>query len=189
MAMGVAIAIEVELSLFCKRIAIAGSLRRKKESVGDIEVLFVGNTATRSDKADMFASVEVNLADEAIATLEKKGVLERRKNVNGIETYGPKNKLMRHVVSGIPVDFFSTMEPCWMVALVIRTGSKETNLKLTTGAIRLGRRLHAYGEGVSILEPQIIDGVAYNRGDVIKARNERDVFELCGVKYLEPEQR
>jgi hypothetical protein len=37
----------------------------------------------------------------------------------------------------------------WFVSLVIRTGSKDTNLLLTTGAQKLGRKLNAYGCGVT----------------------------------------
>ena len=91
----------------CERLVVAGSLRRRKPTVGDAEILYIGKTEVRQDPADMFASITVNLADEVIAALEKSGVLERRKNVNGSEMYGPKNKLMRHRETGLPVDFFA----------------------------------------------------------------------------------
>lgn len=77
----------------------------------------------------------------------------------------------------------------WWVSLVVRTGSKETNLRLTTGAQRLGRTLHAYGSGVTINRAQTIGGEAHLPGSEIKATSEQAVFELCEVPYLEPEQR
>jgi hypothetical protein len=40
------------------------------------------------------------------------GILERRLNALGHETYGPKYKLMRHA-SGIPVDLFAATEESW----------------------------------------------------------------------------
>jgi hypothetical protein len=69
--------------------------------------------------------------------------------------------------------------PNWWVSLVIRTGGKDTNLKLATGARKLGRTLHAYGCGVEDLKT----------GEVVKANSEQDVFRLCAVDYIEPNQR
>lgn len=95
---------------------------------------------------DMFASQQVNLADAAIAEMEAKGVIQRRLNVNGHETWGPLNKLAVHKKSGVAVDLFSVWPAeNWWVSLVIRTGSLEMNLELTKGAIKLGRSLQAYG--------------------------------------------
>ena len=162
----------------CERLIVAGSLRRRKPTVGDVEILYIGKTEVRQDLADMFASITVNLADEAISALEKSGTLERRKNVNGSEMYGPKNKLMRHRASGLPVDLFAAAEKTWWVSLVVRTGSKEMNLRLTTGAQRKGATLNAYGSGVT-----------WSDGTKTDATSERHVFELCGVEYLEPENR
>lgn len=102
----------------CERIIVAGSLRRRKPTVGDVEILYIGKSEVRKDPADMFASITVNLAEEAIAALEKSGEIERRKNVNGSEMYGPKNKLMRHRTTGLPVDLFSVLQercPCGIV--------------------------------------------------------------------------
>jgi hypothetical protein len=51
--------------------------------------------------------------------MEKAGVLERRKNTIGRETFGPLNKLMRHRASGIPVDLFCEPSlPDWWRSLV-----------------------------------------------------------------------
>lgn len=119
-AVGMKVAAELCAALkpVCERLIVAGSLRRRKQTVGDVEILYIGKTEVRQDPADMFASITVNLADEAIAALEKSGALERRKNVNGSEMYGPKNKLMRHRASGLPVDLFSVLQercPCGIV--------------------------------------------------------------------------
>lgn len=164
----------------CKRIQAAGSLRRKRADVGDIELLLIPADPVRErNPADLFEWISVSPTDKAICAMISQGVLEKRKNVMGLETYGEKNKLMRHLPSGIPVDLFSTDPDCWFVSLVIRTGSKETNLRLTMGAQKLGRRLLAYGAGVRDNQT----------GEIFPCRSERDVFDLCGVPYLEPEER
>lgn len=175
-AMAVAAELQRALEPFCERIAIAGSLRRRKPFVGDIEILFVPKMEER--QADMFTTAPADLAGEAIDRMLASGEISKRPNLNGSFSWGAKNKLAIHR-SGIPVDFFSTSLDGWWVSLAIRTGSKETNLRLTMGANKLGRTLHAYGEGVS----------SNRGGPSIKALTEDHVFDLCGVLYLEPEER
>jgi DNA polymerase/3'-5' exonuclease PolX len=127
----------------------------------------------------LFDSELVNFAEGRIQAALDNGILVKRPNKRGHFTWGPKNKLAVHVGSGIPVDLFATTEENWWVSLVIRTGSKETNLKLAMGAQERGRSLEAYGSGVRDLAT----------GEVTPATSERQVFELCGVEYLEPEYR
>lgn len=177
LALKAAKAIMFNLSPACERIEIVGSLRRDKQIVSDVELLYIPKRAERDVHGDMFATKEISLADEVIGDLEKKGVLRRRLNALNHETYGPLNKLMVHVDTGVHVDLFATSIENWWVSLVIRTGSRETNLRLTTGAQKLGRRLQAYGAGV------------LENGHVIPANNEQDLFKLCGVPYLEPKDR
>lgn len=161
----------------CKRIAIAGSLRRLKPMVGDIEILFVPRTATRPD--GLFDQRIVSVAGEVIDQKLKDGFFAKRPSKTGVFTWGESNKLAVHTASGIPVDLFSVPEENWWVSLVVRTGSKETNLRLTTGANKLNRTLHAYGYGVT------------NRmtNETTAATSEQHVFELCGVPFLEPKDR
>lgn len=164
------------LAPLCERIEIAGSLRRRRPTVGDIEILYVPKMDARPD--GLFGTKQVSLADERIEQALTNGVIVKRPSKIGIFTWGDKNKLAVHVASGIPVDFFSTSLEAWWVSLVVRTGSAETNLSLTTAAQRQGKSLIAYGEGVRQTD-----------GTVIAARSEQEVFALCGVAYREPWQR
>ncbi len=176
-ALGVASQLVGLMQPHVERIQIAGSIRRCKPAVGDIEILYVPKI--RMDKVGLFDENEqVNLTDRFLDGLISRCVIERRTNASGAMAWGPKNKLGRHLASGIPVDFFATTPENWFVSLVIRTGSKESNLALTTGAQRLGRTLNAYGCGVTGPD-----------GTVIPATSERHVFELCGVAYREPHCR
>lgn len=175
-AMPIAKSIMADLVPFCGRIAIAGSLRREKQSVGDIEILFVPLMGRR--KKDMFDEEDYDLAADFIDGMLAAGVIAKRPNINGGFSWGAKNKLAIHVASGIPVDFFATTDENWWVTLVVRTGSAETNLKLTTGAQRRGGSLVAYGCGVRDAS-----------GNLVPATSERHVFELCGISYLDPKQR
>jgi len=161
------------------RIIVAGSLRRLKAYVGDIEIVYIPKTEVRPDPQDMFASITVNLIDEQIAHLEKDGVLERRKNVSGSEMFGPKNKLMRHKATGIPVDLFSTTEDAWFNYLVCRTGPADSNTRICVAAQRKGWKWNPYGNGFT-----------NNRtGETVAMDSEEAVFKFVGLPYLPPEKR
>jgi DNA polymerase/3'-5' exonuclease PolX len=177
MAMPVAEEMVELLKPCCERISIAGSLRRFKRQVGDIEILFVPRMSKRPD--GLFDERIVSVADEVIEQLLKDGYFAKRPNKNGVFAWGGSNKLAIHTASGIPVDLFSTSQERWFVSLVIRTGSKETNLRLTTGANKLNRTLNAYGYGTTDRKT----------GETTRATSEQHVFELCGVPYLEPKDR
>ena len=176
-AMNVAIFLMRQLSPVCEQITIAGSLRRGKKMVGDVELLFIPKYDEQPD--GFFDKIKVNLAEQKIQELLNRDVLTMRPNVNGGFSWGRENKLAIHRPSGIPVDLFSTSPEKWWVALVIRTGSKETNMRLTTGANYLNRTLNAYGVGVTDRKT----------GEIIPATSEQHVFELCGVPFIEPEER
>jgi DNA polymerase (family 10) len=153
----------------CHRIETAGSIRRRKPFVNDIEFLCIPKKHIGVDYPDLLHT--------EIYKLISQGILDFRLNSRGSAVYGPKNKLMVHVPSGIGVDIFSTTEECWPVALVVRTGGEKTNKRIAVAAIKKGWRWHAYGSGFSTLDGELV------------CRSERDVFEFVGLRYLEPWER
>jgi len=181
-ALGLHVAKEIcdVLKPLCHRLVIAGSLRRRKKFIGDVEILYITKTENRKDRGDMFETETVFLVDEQIQKWIKAGVLELRPNVNGGTTFGVKNKLMIHCATGMPLDFFcETDEANWSRSLVIRTGPKELNLKLIASAAERGIAVHAYGNALT----EILNG------SVIPCASEKAFFEICGVAYLEPWER
>lgn len=172
--------LRMTLMPFTERIAIVGSVRRECSYVKDIELLFIPKYTIKA--ADLFNDKSAEMhdcADAIINTLVAQGVLAKRLNSLGHETWGKENKHARHVESGIAVDFFATTADNWWNALVIRTGGVKTVLALTTGANKNGLTLHAYGDGFTNLKT----------GERIQTHSEREVFERAGVAYLEPTQR
>ncbi len=146
----------------CRRIEIAGSLRRKKEEVGDIELLCIPKFEEAS--VDLAGRAHlINCLDRELKKWIKFGVLDYRLNKKGNTTYGQENKLLVHVSSGIPVDIFSTDEEWWWVALVVRTGPKENNMRISRAASEICLRFPCHSE--------------------------REVFEKLGLPYLAPERR
>lgn len=162
----------------CERIEIAGSLRRCKDRVGDIELLFIPLVDTR--QADMFSTEPVDLAAEKINALLAAGFLAKRPSETGAFTWGRLNKLAVHVASGIPVDFFCEPDAAdWPRSIAIRTGPKEFNVRLMESAPRHGHQAHAYGEAL-----HKIPG-----GERVIAKTEQEFIELCGLEYCEPNAR
>ena len=165
-AKAIAEKIKAVLESSCERIVIAGSIRRQKPEVKDIELLVIPKYIAG-----------VDMLDAKIQTLIELEVLDYRLNKLGSKVYGAKNKLMLDRVTGIGVDVFSTTEECWPVALVVRTGSERTNREIATRALERGMRFKAYGDGFD---------TPYGH---LPCQSEQEVFKAVGLRYLEPWER
>jgi len=178
-AYAIAAGIVYDLRPFCERIEIAGSLRRHKDDVGDIEILYIPVIIEDPDPGDFFATREADKTHDQIQKLERNGVLERRLSVTGHQAYGPLNKLMRHVPSGIPVDLFATTRENWWNSLVMRTGPKELNQRIVDAALAKGWHWNVYGAGFTRIE--------YTES--VETHSEAEVFAFVGMPCLDPEHR
>jgi hypothetical protein len=104
----------------CERIAI-GSIRRQKSWVNDIDIVCIpGNQG------------------KLLYVLHDMGTM-----IVG----GPK--IMRYKLKeGIELDLYIANPETWATLLLIRTGSKETNIRLCSLARKKGMMLHADGSGL-----------------------------------------
>ena len=168
--------VAAELAPRCERIEIAGSLRRGKPDVGDIEILYVPRIRQVHVLGELFPK-SGSLADELLDRWLAKGIISKRPNINGSVTWGELNKLAVYATSGIPVDLFATTMERWFVSLVMRTGSAQSNTRLATAALKRGMQFHAYG------------AIQDRSGQQIIPQSEREVFERLGVPYREPAER
>jgi DNA polymerase/3'-5' exonuclease PolX len=137
----------------CEKLIVAGSLRRRKKDVGDLEILFLPKfeklpLLKQADLLSGPAEIEyLNLADAAIESLVQKAIILQRRNTLGSFTWGPKNKLARHTSTGIPVDLFTATEANWFNYLVCRTGSADNNVRIASAAQAKGWKWHPYDSG------------------------------------------
>jgi DNA polymerase/3'-5' exonuclease PolX len=164
----------------CTRLEAAGSLRRLKPQVGDIELVYISRQRQVPEAGALFGTVEEAEAEVAIQRMLAAGVLAKRPNVAGLPTWGPQNKLALHVATGIPVDLFATTEECWWNYLVCRTGPADLNTKIAQAARKRGLLWHPYEKGFTRND---------GSGEWLVMRSEREVFEAVGLPYREPRER
>lgn len=150
----------------CERLLIAGSLRRKKPEVGDIEIVVIPRT---EPVTDMFGEIsgETSLLDAVLGVM---GV-ERTKD-------GPKYKQFAY--EGRQVDLFICSPETWPVIATIRTGSGEFSRWLVTER-RKG--------GAKPSHMEVRDGLLIEAGKALPLVEERDFFAALGVAWVEPEDR
>ena len=174
-ALQVAERLRALLAPACERIEVAGSIRRNKPDVGDIELLCI----PRYDLAVGFFGdgVRTDCLSSLILTLITQDKLRYRLNSKGSSTFGPLNKLLIDVASGIPLDVFCTDARNWGMALVVRTGPAEFNVRMMTRFRQQAMAGHAYA------------GVRAANGEELDCPDEATVFRLLGWQYAPPEER
>ena len=106
------------------RLIVAGSLLRRKTSVGDMEILFIPRRETR--QVDMLSCESVSPAEEAVAQLLAAGAIQKRGLREGTFYWGPKNKLAAHCTTGVPVDLFNGQR-----RQLVESGKKRNSKGLT----------------------------------------------------------
>jgi len=100
---------------------VAGSYRREKETVGDVDILVV--TSKPKEVSDAVAGL---------------------KEVRDVVAHGDK-KLSFDLKSGLRVDVRFVRADQWGAALLYFTGSKEHNIAMRKVAIKKGWKLNEYG--------------------------------------------
>lgn len=163
-----------ELAPACSKIAIAGSLRRKKPEVGDIEIVCIPKM-----KLDLFDNPQGSILDIHLEELARVRRIIKSDGKN--KRWGDKWKSFHPAAKPeIKVDLFITTSPEWGYTLTIRTGGKDFSRLCVTpkqqggylpGHLRVGGcRLW---EGATVLETP----------------EERDFFRALGKEWVEPEDR
>lgn len=192
--------LHTRLAPLCLRSCIAGSIRRQKPLVGDIEVLFIPCVTLETTEGELFPK-PLSTVTLWIEELQKNKILAPRLKRDGSQTYGSKIKLMTHVETGIPIDFFTATETNWWNNLVCRTGSREHNIKLASRALELGFGWEMMGDGFVVTNEHAalqtirrfqlgIPEYAVKLGArIFCPQSEEEVFTFLQIPYLLPEQR
>ena len=162
-----------ELSGFSDRIEIAGSLRRRKQAVNDIDIVVIPKFIQVKDETLFGEPVQENLMEKRLSQLCLRGELD-------LEANGSKIKRFLKTVDGdtIPIDIYIASEQTWWTLLLIRTGSRNHNIRLAKRAMDLHMHLKADGSG--LLTPG---------GSLIPIHGEEEIFRHLGLSYRSPEER
>lgn len=154
----------------CERIEIAGSLRRRRPLIGDIEILVIPKFQLDIFREPSKRSELEDLLDiwRETAVFTKDG--ERYKQIR-FETVGG---------AAYQLDLFVQDTSTWGVNMMIRTGPSDFSRKMVT------RR--SVG-GLMPDDLRVAGARVYRGGDVLQTPEEGDVFKLWGMKYIRPEKR
>lgn len=181
----------------CDRLTIAGSIRRGKAEVKDIELLAIPRREVAA--RDLFGEPIAWLSqlDGIVLRLLDEGVLVHRLDVNGRQAFGERYKRLCYVgggpAHGIGLDLFSIIPPAqYGLQLMIRTGPHEFSKQVVTprlsytpdgrrGWLPIGHRSH---EGAIWRV-----GPKGERVELIEMPEEPDVFAFLGMPYIEPGAR
>lgn len=157
------------LRVACERVEVAGSIRRKKPMVGDIEIVAIPILR--------YNLVGESMADTAVDELLRSWPIRLTKN-------GQKYKQFLFNSTGgreYQVDLFLQPDPAtWGVNFMIRTGSGEFSKRMVT-SVQFGGLCP---DGLSVR-----DGRVWRNGQALDTPEESDVFRLWGMDVVPPEQR
>ena len=175
----------------CERIEIAGSIRRGKPRVKDIELVCLPKLLpVREGQADLFdesaGEMTLNVLDEKLQGWLKRGMFRERPDKDGRTAWGPS--LKRALYWEVPVDIFSVLAPAqWGLIYMIRTGS---------GVGPEGSPLNGFGPAM-LARWKKVSGGGFSRGGCLHMPNgvkvltpeEEDVFRVCRMEWVPPEER
>jgi DNA polymerase/3'-5' exonuclease PolX len=183
-AQALAVAKELTLALrdYCEpeRFIFAGSLRRLKPEVGDIEVVYVPKVQMLPDPNDLLGHpIPTLLFDIKLDDWLRRGVISKRVGEKGGTAWGPMNKLAVHTASGIGIDFFQANKRNFWTLLVCRTGSAESNTRICMAAEKRGLKWNPYLGFEDRVTKELL----------FVPESEEAVFNHVGLPYLQPKDR
>ena len=162
-----------QISAACDRIEIVGSLRRQKIGVNDIDLLLIPKFIQMEDETLFGGPYQENQLDKLLSQLCLSRDLE-------LDANGSKIKRFLKTVDGetVPIDLYIATEKTWWTLLLIRTGSRQHNIRLARRAMELQMHLKADGSGL------LTSG-----GTIISVQSEEEIFQHLKMQYRTPEER
>lgn len=164
----------------CEILAVAGSVRRGKPTVGDIEIVAVPAWCELPmAQLHMFEKPQVkrvNLLNEAIDQLVTSGVI--RKLPDFISKWGSKYRNFEY--KDIKIDLFQARADSFGLQLAIRTGPHEFSRRLVTQK----------GKGGMLPDLWRAEGGSLWSGpERISVPTEEALFDAIGAKWIDPKER
>ena len=152
--------IVAELSPYCSRIELAGSIRRKRPECHDIDIVCIPTDVPGLKRRTLQNATELCCGEQVFRVETSIGI-----QIDIYFAHAGKNDLFRPMPSN-----GGTLRVC-------RTGSKEHNIKLCNAAAKLGLKWDPH------------HGVFDAGGECVAAAKEEEVFEALKMDYIAPEKR
>ncbi len=151
-----------------QHVEVAGSYRRRKETVGDLDILV-------TLKAEASGSGESG-SDSGLES-DSTAVINRFVNYEDVEEIVSKGDTRSTVVlrSGMQVDLRVVPQKSYGAALLYFTGSKAHNIAIRDLAIEQGLKVNEYG--------------VFRDKDQIAGESEEEIYGLFDMPYIAPELR
>ena len=147
-----------------EQLEVAGSYRRRMETVGDIDIL----AASESPEAIMQRFQTYPEVERVVAAGTTRGTVILR--------------------SGLQVDLRILPQRCYGAALHYFTGSKAHNIAVRTLGVERGLRISEYGI-FRVPKGKKTEEVGVEEGERIGGAKEEDVFRAVGLDWMPPELR
>ncbi len=188
-----------EISFSVSRVVVAGSVRRGKEYVHDIEIVAIpriekaGIKPTQSQLLSdgtaqkppqllhsLYATPHVDHLKLRMDALLDQGRItrDRPRKDNKSNPFGPRYYRISYIYDGVdyPIDLFAVKPPAqWGVVFLIRTGSADYSHWIVQQGYRYGIK--------------VVDGHLERLGVTIDTPQEIDVFNAIHVPFVEPRMR
>ena len=156
------------LTPHCEKCEIAGSVRRKKAEVKDIEIVCIPN----KEDVGLFGT-DTETCFEFVSSVKSLGKIEKG------SPYGKYCQIK--LKTEINLDLFIAIPENWGLIMAIRTGPAEFSKSLMKRAHDVNLRVKEgkvwYAESI---------GTALNS---IKCCDEKDLFDMLGLNWADPESR
>lgn len=175
-ALPVAVELARLLEAACDRLAIAGSLRRRKDDIGDLEYVAIPKMIVNPDSP---TGEKVNALWWLLDTLVEEGAIEKalivNKNGDARPRWGAKYRTVKF--RDMQCDIFTAMPHNWDYIYWLRTGPGDANQAVMT----LNKRYNA---------PFVLSaGEVFADGLKLNVAEEEDWFKLLGINVIAPASR
>ena len=144
-----------------QKIVVAGSVRRRKETIGDCDILII---STKPEP----------VMDYFVAMPE----------VVRVTAHGETKSAVK-LKSGLDVDVRIVPEKSYGAALNYFTGSKDHNVALREMALKRGYKLNEYG----LFSAKGGSASGGKGSRQIAGKSEQEIYKALGLDYIEPEMR
>lgn len=160
------------LSPFAEKIEVAGSVRRERPEVGDIDLVCIPKLDLEKDMLGTVMGAR-NQVIEAV-----KQYLAKRPDSRWMNGKEPKAgaELLNIVMPWGQLDIFFADAGTWATRLMCRTGSKEHNIWLCERAKRFGAHWNPQ-KGLSV------------DGEKCPAWEEMIIYHVLGLPWIPPQKR